>query len=301
MPDNCENHQFCRNFASRRDIGKNEVGGDPTKANYVFQIMFWSNIAFIIIDAILIIVLLSMEREEKEEKVKFKKPTPWTVILLVLSSFLLALALVFYIPFVFFNFTFTHNDLPDDNIPYYINDESAFMNIEEGDSGRFGLYWWVYASDAILFLVPIVTLANLGCKIHLNLNFTVLVQLELIVLLVLQIVKFIWGALLALPTLCDGHQFCRAFGSRRDNTKAEVGDNPRNMNYVYSLYVWFNLGFSLILFVTLIVVSFMKGALFRGTVKRMFAGYQSLTGTEESKPLLSKKEKRISNKNKIKT
>ena len=297
VPDNCEKHQFCRNFSSRRDAGNNEVGGDPRQGNYVYHIMVWTNLAIIIIYGIYLVILFSMTREEKvekgepEEKVEKGKPKAWISLFLTISSLTLGLLLVFYLPIVYFNFTFTHKDLPDDNIPHYFNDESAFMNIEEGDSGRFGLYWWIYASDSFLILVPIITLINLGLKIHWNLNFTILVQLLYGLVLLSQIGKFIWGAILAIPSLCDDHQFCRAFGSRRDPVGKEIGDNPRNLNYVYAIYMWFHLGFSMILLLNLFVISSMKGSLFRGVATRVFSGYESLSETTQL--LVKRKERRI--------
>ena len=295
IPDNCKNHQFCRSLEARRDAIGTEIGEDPGTANFVYSFMTWYNLDFFFIAIIYLIIVGSMEgslfswrsigQNGPPEKPEDPKPSiAWTSIALM-SIFVLLL--IFYIPLVFLNFTFTDPkitsavvvapisrvNLPDDRIPYYINDD--LLDPIEGDSQRYGLYWWVFASNMLLLFVPIAVLGTIAVATYDGGALTLLTQIFLFILLVWQVVKYVWIAILALPSLCDDFQFCRPFCARRDLGGPETGCNPRNLNFVYSSLVWFDLAFVILLIVTLIIVSMMEGAAFKGAFNNAYSSSQS--------------------------
>ncbi len=287
ISDNCKNHQFCRNFGSRRDAAENEVGDNEENQNFVYSFMTWYNLAFLPIAIVYLFILGRMKGQFKdwktdhpENQLPVKSWIVWTSIALCST---LVLVMIFYFPLVFLNFTFTSSDmtskivvppvskinLPDDRIPFYINDK--LTDFTELESGRLELYWWVYATDTFLILVPVSVLGTIALLIYYATpNFTRTTQLFLLGLLFLQIIKFFWAAVLSLPSLCDDHQFCRAFCSR------EIGGVPTcnrgNLNFVYSSLVWFNLVFVFLLFLQFLVTSSMEGAIFKTTFSSLIPG-----------------------------
>ncbi len=307
VPKNCDDHQFCRNLGARRDAGGMEIGDPPGSQNFTYSFYTFYSLAFFIVMIFALILIGAMEgalyqwqrlRESMKALLGDKAesavsaPTSTNAWLTFTLGLVMTLALVFYFPFVFLNFTFTNSketgamvppslraNLPDDNIPYYIHDIPDDPN--EGDSGRFGLYWWVYAADTLMILVPLAAVANVNDKAYQGGGCTILVQIFILLLLVWQLVKFLWTAILSVPSLCETHQFCRAFGARRI-ASAEIGDSPRNLNFVFSTYIWFNLALAILMLVILIVVSMLKGAIGRRTVTRYLPYANKVSGMHTS-------------------
>jgi len=294
ISDNCKDHQFCRNFGSRQDAIGEEVGDNEENQNFVYSFMTWYNLAFLPIAIVYLVILGGMNRQFRDWKTEHKAELriekmsrtlygklvkSWIVWTSIALCSTLVLVMIFYFPLVFLNFTFTSSDmtskivvpsvskinLPDNRIPFYINDK--LTDFTELDSGRLELYWWVYATDTFLILVPVSVLGTIALLIYsfrdkpAKPDFTRTTQIFLLGLLFLQIIKFFWAAVLSLPSLCEKHQFCRAFCSR------EIGGVPTcnrgNLNFVYSSLVWFNLVFCFLLFFQFLVVSSMEKAMFK--------------------------------------
>ncbi len=166
---------------------------------------------------------------------------------LVVTSLIVVLAIVFL------NFTFTHTDLPDDNVPYYIHDVPE--DLTEKSSGQYGLYWWVYATDSLRLLVPFLVLASLVVLIYAGTDLTWLVEIFLVLLLLWELVKFIWAVVLWVPGCCARHQFCRALGARRDAEGDEIGSDPGNANGTYTFYTYYSIGFFVVIIFYLFLVA----------------------------------------------
>ncbi len=309
---NCQLHQFCRNFGSRRDGFGIEIGANPRNQNFVYTFMTWYNLAFFLIGILYLALLGGMSGSlfkwlrvknyflKFKEKEQFFIPTiksvkSWIIWTSVALSSILVLVMIFYFPLIFQNFTFTFNDLPDGNIPFYINNK--LLDITEEDSGRLELYWWIYATDTLLILVPVAVLGTIALIIYRADVYkevgkdksgktlykrvgedeyhilTIITQIFILILFIWQIVKFVWAAILSLPSLCDDHQFCRPFCSRRglnmEGKFEEQGCNARNLNFAYSSLVWFNLVFCFLLLFQFLVTSSMEGALFKNFFKRL--------------------------------
>ncbi|KKK90893.1 hypothetical protein LCGC14_2718440, partial [marine sediment metagenome] len=111
-----------------------------------------------------------------------------------LFNFIFVVSLIVFFSLTFLNFTFTFSDLPDDNVPYYISDDAA--NVTEKNSGKFGLYWWIYASQVLLLLIPLLLLSNLLILHYGGTGFTVIVQFIFVLLLLWELTGFIWAVLL---------------------------------------------------------------------------------------------------------
>ncbi len=302
--ENCEDHQFCRNHGARRDPGGNEIGDDPRQQNgaYSFDVFYTMSIA-IAWFLYMIFVLARLrgafeERRRAEDEVAARlppepgspadvaarfaaksRPPAGHAIASSVVSLVLVVALIVYQPWVHQNLTFTQGatadavlppdqqfNLPDDAIPYFVHDVPG--DPTEGASGRGGAYWWLFASDALIGLVPLAVLGNLVDKKCDRRGFTKLAQAFLAALSLWTLVKVFWLALLALPPLCERFQFCRAFGARRDAGGAEIGANASNMNFVYALAVWFQVGFLVLLMVLLVLVSTLPDAWMRAAVVR---------------------------------
>ncbi len=313
---NCELHQFCRNFGSRRDGFGIEIGATASNQNSVYTFMTWYNLVFFLIGILYLALLGAMSEslrkwilvrrfvKTSEPERVFLPPRPsspksWIIWTSVALSSILVLVMIFYFPLVFQNFTFTFNDLPDGNIPFYINNK--LLDITEEDSGRLELYWWIYATDILLILVPVAVLGIISLSIYRNESekesefFTKITQIFLLILLIWQIVKFVWAAILALPSLCDDHQFCRPFCSRRglnmEGKFEEQGCNAGNLNRIYSSLVWFNLIFCLLLLFQFLVTSSMKKAFFKKFFKDLLTGRKVYVPMKTTPPPLPPREK----------
>ena len=278
IPSNCKNHQFCRNFGARRTAGGAEIGEDPQRQNFAYEFMVWYNLAFFLVTIAYLYVVVALATRDrgptpkpKPERKELDDPgsLPWWTFA---ATLILAGLLLFFLPLTFLNLTFTDGNeteagvpaalrfnLPDDNVPYYVHDDPS--NPTEKSSGRFGLYWWVHAGEALLILAPVLSCIHMNELVSGKKGFPVVLQLTLAAFLLWFIVKLVWLAALAVPTLCEAHQFCRAFGARRDVGGAEVGGNPRNLNFVYSSAVWFDLAFVIVLGWLLWLISSAKGAI----------------------------------------
>lgn len=162
-------------------------------------------------------------------------------------------SLITVLAVVFLNFTFTHTDLPDDNVPYYIHDVAE--DPTEKSSGQYGLYWWVYATDSLRLLVPFMLLASLMILIYAGTDLTWLVEILLVLLLVWELVKFVWAVVLWIPNCCAKHQFCRALGARRDMDGEEIGDDPGKANGTYTFYTYYSLAFFVVIIIYLFLVA----------------------------------------------
>ncbi len=311
---NCANHQFCRNLGARRDGLGEEIGDDPNSQSGTYSFYVWYSLAFIFISAFALVLVGSMEgallrwarlqnimRGTKEKGDVVGAPDASTAWWILGLTTLFVAVLVVYLPLVFLNFTFTNGNvsntpqplsdqfnLPDDRVPFYISDNPA--DPTELDSGKFELYWWIYASDTLLILAPLAALANANAKAYRGANsgFTLLLQIFLALLLLWQIVKFVWAGVLAVPTVCETHQFCRAFGSRRTGM-AETGANARNLNFVYSSYLWFSLGFAILLIALLFLVTSMRGAYARSMVAQWTSGTPRTNTTKKKNKNKKKK------------
>ena len=292
VPENCQNAQFCRNFGSRRTDAGVEIGEDPRDQNSVYNFMTWFNLVFLAVGLLYVVTVATMDgslitsrRAQRADKKKTgtKPVASWKAWFLFVLNLLLTLALIVYLPLAFLNFSFADDNvttaavplnlrvnLPDGAMPYYINDELA--DPTEGNSGRLQLYYWIYATDALLLLVPFLTTIPTASQKKPGRGFVIFLQVFVLLLFLWQLAKFVWAAVLGVPSLCEGHQFCRAFGARRDADGAEIGDSARNMNFVYSTLVWSNLVFVVLLLLELIAVSVLPGALFFRSAGRLLPG-----------------------------
>ncbi len=255
LPNNCENHQFCRNFGARRDDMMNEIGENPDNPNYVYLVDFIYGIAFILIDVLYLLLLSYIPRRFEEEKKKTSKKNNnkpyttigvWTVGFAVIQILLFALALVFYLPLVYLNFTFTHKNLTDDDVPNYVHDDPG--NDTELFSGRSQLYWWLFAFDSLLILFPTVFIpAYVALIIFMKKKYKSFFMINTTIFLLLEIIELIRVIIFLLPPLCsDKHQFCRNFGARRVGG-TEIGELPENPNFVYITFASFKIGFVFLL------------------------------------------------------
>lgn len=289
FPKNCKNFQFCRNQGARRDDMGNEIGADPTLGNVFYNWEVWYSLAWFVVLLFYLGVVSAMEgslvgiwkwdsRNGKQKK-KHDPPSSGIVWTLVILNSLFLLLFLFYFPLVYFDFTFTTTketpaavapgikfNLPDESVPFYISDD--LFDPTEGSSGRGQIYWWIYWSDIFIILVPFAVIGNLAERAYQYRGCTPIIQLYLLLVVAWQVVKFVWISILSVPSICETHQFCRAFGARRI-LGVEVGDNPANMNFVYSIYVWFTLGFLLLVIVELLVVSLMSKAALKKQASRI--------------------------------
>ena len=289
FPKNCKHFQFCRNQGARRDDMGNEIGADPALGNIFYEWEVWFSLAWFVVLLFYLGVISAMEgslvgiwKWEKRNGKQSKKRDPpsasivWTLVIL---NSLLLLAFIFYFPLVYFDFTFTTTketpaavapdvkfNLPDESVPFYVSDDA--FDPTEGSSGRGQLYWWIYWSDIFIILVPFAAIGNLAERAYRYRGCTPIIQLYLLLVAAWLVVKFVWISVLSVPSICETHQFCRDFGARRIGG-AEVGDNPANMNFVYSIYLWFNLGFLLFVIADLLAVSLMKKAALKEQARRM--------------------------------
>ena len=299
VPENCQNAQFCRSFGSRRTDAGVEIGEDPRDQNSVYNFMTWFNLVFLAVGLMYVVTVATMDnsfitwkrdQQAGSKKTGAKPIASWKAWFLFVLNLLLTLALIVYLPLAFLNFTFTDDNvtaaavplnlrvnLPDGAMPYYIDDELA--DPTEGDSGRLQLYYWIYATDALLVLVPFLTTIPTASQKKPGRGFVIFLQMFVLLLFLWQLAKFVWAAVLGVPSLCEGHQFCRAFGSRRGTDGAEIGDSARNMNFAYSTLVWSNLVFVVLPLLELIAVSVLPGALFFRSASRLLSG-----ASPESKP-----------------
>lgn len=259
IPVNCGKHQFCRNFGARRELMV-EIGDNPELQNAVFTFEVFYTLAFALVMGVYIVLVGNLRQistiTKKAPASNNVRPTRlWGNVIL---GIILTLGLIFYFAIVFLNFTFTNAkttntlvppdllfNLPDGNVPYYINDVPD--DPTELNSGRSELYWWFLATDTLLILIPSIYLTDMVLKVFKYKNYPVVAQGFLVIVLIWQIIKTIWITALSLSKKCAGHQFCRALGARRDMGGNEIGDDPGIWNKTYATYVWFSIGFVVIL------------------------------------------------------
>ncbi len=297
---NCEDYQICRNTGARRDAGGAEIGDDPRQQSGTYTFDVFYTLAIVVMWFLYLIFVLGRLRGALDEKRREKEQSPLPAdspaaiaakeaaklrpraghaVATSVVSLVLVLALVVYLPWVHQNLTFTQGaradtvlppdqqfNQPDDTVPHFVHDVPG--DPTEGASGRGELYWWVFASDALLGLVPLAVMGNLVDRMCGRSGFVRLAQAFMLVLWLWTAAKLFWLALLALPTLCDGFQFCRPFDARRDAGGVEIGANASNMNFVHALAAWFQLGFLVLLTALLVLVSTLPGASGRAAVMR---------------------------------
>ncbi len=160
------------------------------------------------------------------------------------------LALFFYFPGVYLNLTFTHTNLTE--VPYYSD------SISLATTNRYHWEWWVYASDVLRILPPIIFLF-FYCNLILHKNAGVLwYTVSMVILLLIDTAKMLklfwhWG-------FCASYQFCRAYSARNDGT----GEDPAVPNYNFHMIMWFNVGF----FILTLIYTFLGGPMRKQTKPR---------------------------------
>ena len=155
-----------------------------------------------------------------------------TVIIISLG-FLDWLGLVIYIPIVLQNITFTFNELPLENIPFYSG------SLGTSTTTRYDYNWWEFASDGLRIFPPAICFAcimfQLVLRPHRPLGYVIANSIFMIIEIIKSIKRTVnWAE-------CSNYQFCRNF---------DTNQNPGSINYVFLtcniygyIYILFSIAF----------------------------------------------------------
>jgi len=164
----------------------------------------------------------------------------------VITNVIVFAGLIVYFTVVALNLTFTFTHLTVDDVPFYDNPTDNILG--ESLSERYHLEYWVYASDFLRFIPPILLATVIGlalvedAKTWAQLNVWTVV-----ILIILEIFKLAWR--LVQYGFCDDFQFCRPF----DPLVSTSGFGPTN--FIWQWTVWGNAAWIVVLVVYLIIAT----------------------------------------------
>jgi len=161
-----------------------------------------------------------------------------------LTNVVVIAGLLIYFTVVALNLTFTFNFLTVDDVPFYDNPTDNILG--ESLSNRYHIEYWVYASDFLRFIPPILLPTVIGLSLLESGKVWAMSNVWIIVLLgILEILKLIWRVIQF--GFCDDFQFCRPF----DPAVMTSAFGPTN--FIWEWTVYFNAAWIVVLVVYLIL------------------------------------------------
>lgn len=150
------------------------------------------------------------------------------VIVAIVAS-LDVIAILFYFPLAYLNLTFTFDDLPVGDIPFYNPSTSI------AQTNRYNYGWWEMATDSFRFLQPILMYMAICTEMlwgpHSPMGYIIPLAIIAVLETLKTVVRSYWWA------VCSTWQFCRNF-----DTSMPAG----SANYVWISIVIFQIFFFII-------------------------------------------------------
>ncbi len=158
--------------------------------------------------------------------------------LVILASFLV---FYFYVPQ---NTTFTHANLTDGDVPYYINDDAA--DPTEHATGRGQFIWGLYGSDVLRIVVPVMVFLQFFIMMHTNsLNgYNWALMFMAILLNLWDIAKLIIRSIYYVN--CVSYPFCR--------NEADPNNADASPSDPFLISFWFNVAYVVLEIVDILLI-----------------------------------------------
>lgn len=167
----------------------------------------------------------------------------------MITNIIVITGLIIYFTVVALNLTFTFTHLTVGDVPWY-----ATGIFGELWAGRYHVEYWVYASDFLRFIPPILLATVIGLAIIEISYVWAEINVWVVVLsIVLEVLKLIWR--LIQYGFCADFQFCRPF----DPLVTTSGFG--NTNFIWQWTVWGNFAWIAVLAVYLIIATQVEAGL----------------------------------------